>query len=163
MNNLFDSIERRYLEAARHNENVYDYYNTSARTDITIIRNTLEGWFLNYPEHEKKELKSRFKKDFDSAFYELFLYELFSKLGYEITTHPDLPSSPKKPDFLICRDGLEMYVEAKVVTNKTDEQEAFERKRNEFYDNLNKLDSGDFYYMLNVLTFLLKNSRVQKA
>lgn len=37
-----------------------------------------------------------------------------------------------------------MYVEAKVVTNKTDEQEAFERKRNEFYDNLNKLDSGDF-------------------
>lgn len=77
--------------------------------------------------------------------------------------HPDLPSSPKRPDFLICRDGLEMYVEAKVVTNKTDEQEAFERKRNEFYDNLNKLDSGDFYYMLNVLTFLLKNSRVQKA
>ena len=84
MNNLFDSIERRYLEAARHNENVYDYYNTSARTDITIIRNTLEGWFLNYPEHEKKELKSRFKKDFDSAFYELFLYELFSKLGVSI-------------------------------------------------------------------------------
>ena len=119
MNNLFDSIERRYLEAARHNENVYDYYNTSARTDITIIRNTLEGWFLNYPEHEKKELKSRFKKDFDSAFYELFLYELFSKLGYEITIHPDLPSSPKRPDFLICRDGLEIYVEAKVGTNKT--------------------------------------------
>lgn len=62
MNNLFDSIERRYLEAARHNENVYDYYNTSARTDITIIRNTLEGWFLNYPEHEKKELKVDSKK-----------------------------------------------------------------------------------------------------
>lgn len=118
MNNLFDSIERRYLEAARHNENVYDYYNTSARADITIIRNTLEGWFLNYPENEKKELKSRFKKDFDSAFYELFLYELFSKLGYEITIHPDLPSSPKRPDFLICRDGLEIYVEAKVVTTK---------------------------------------------
>ena len=33
-------------------------------------------------------LKSRFKKDFYSAFYELFLYELFSKLGYEITIHP---------------------------------------------------------------------------
>lgn len=99
MNNLFDSIERRYLEAARHNENVYDYYNTSARADMTIIRNTLEGWFLNYPENEKKELKSRFKKDFYSAFYELFLYELFSKLGYEITIHPNLPSSPKRPDF----------------------------------------------------------------
>ena len=49
MNNLFDSIERRYLEAARHNENVYDYYNTSARADMTIIRNTLEGWFFKLP------------------------------------------------------------------------------------------------------------------
>ena len=116
MNNLFDSTERIYLEAARHNENVYDYYNTSARTDIAIIRNTLENRFLNYPENEKKELKNRFKKDFDSAFY-----ELFSKLGYEITIHPDLPSSPKRPDFLICRNDLEIYVEAKVVTNKTDE------------------------------------------
>ena len=156
MNNLFDSIERRYLEAARHNENVYDYYNTSARADMTIIRNTLEGWFLNYPENEKKELKSRFKKDFYSAFYELFLYELFSKLGYEITIHPNLPSSPKRPDFLICRDGLEIYVEAKVVTNKTDEQEAFERKRNEFYDNLNKLDSGDFLLYVERFDILTK-------
>lgn len=156
MNNLFDSIERVYLEAARHNENVYDYYNISARTDIAIIRNTLESWFLNYPEDEKKELKSRFKKDFDSAFYELFLYELFSKLGYEIIIHPDLPYSPKRPDFLICRDSLEMYVEAKVVTNKTDEQEAFERKINEFYDNLNKLDSGDFMLCVERFDILTK-------
>lgn len=72
MNNLFDSIERRYLEAARHNENVYDYYNTSARADMTIIRNTLEGWFLNYPENEKKELKSRFKKTFIQRFMNCF-------------------------------------------------------------------------------------------
>lgn len=156
MDNLFDSIERTYLETARNNESVYDYYNISARTDIAIIRNTLESWFLNYPEDEKKELKSRFKKDFDSAFYELFLYELFSKLGYEIIIHPDLPSSPKRPDFLICRDGLEMYVEAKVVTNKTDEQEAFERKINEFYDNLNKLDSGDFMLCVERFDILTK-------
>lgn len=90
MCNLFDSIERTYLEAAKHNENTYDYYNISARTDITKVRDALEGWFSGYPKEEKKELKSRFKKDFDSAFYELFLYELFSKLGYKIIIHPDL-------------------------------------------------------------------------
>lgn len=144
MDNLFDSIRRIYLEAAKHNENTYDYYNISARTDITKVRDTLEGWFFNYPKEEKKELKSRFKKDFDSAFYELFLYELFSKLGYKIIIHPDLPLSPKKPDFLISKDDLEIYVEAKVVKNKTKEQEAFERKINEFYDNLNKLNSDNF-------------------
>lgn len=155
MDNLFDSIERTYLEAAKHNENTYDYYNISARTDITKVRNTLEGWFCNYPKEEQKELKSRFKKDFDSAFYELFLYELFSKLGYKIIIHPDLPLSPKKPDFLISKGDLEIYVEAKVVKNKTKEQEAFERKINEFYDNLNKLNSDNFLLHIesfNILT-----------
>jgi len=155
MDDLFDSIERTYMEAAKHNENTYDYYNISARKDIAIVRDTLEDWFCNYPKNEKKELKSRFKKDFDSAFYELFLYQLFYKLGYNIIIHPDLPSSPKKPDFLVSKDDLEIYVEAKVVKNKTKEQEAFERKINEFYDNLNKLNSGAFLLHIehfNVLT-----------
>lgn len=51
---------------------------------------------------------------------------------------------------------MEIYVEAKVVTNKTDEQEAFERKRNEFYDNLNKLDSGDFLLYVERFDILTK-------
>ena len=154
MNSLFDSFERTCLEFAKHNDNTYEYYNNSARTDMSKVRDTLERWFYNYPEEEKKELKSRFKKDFDSSFYELFLYELFCKLGYNITIHPDLASSPKKPDFLISKNNLEFYVEAKVVKSKTMEQEAFERKRNELYDNLNKLNTKDFLLNIEHLCFL---------
>ena len=154
MNSLFDSFERTCLEFAKHNDNTYEYYNNSARTDMSKVRDTLERWFHNYPEEEKKELKSRFKKDFDSSFYELFLHELFCKLGYDITIHPDLPSSPKKPDFLISKDNLELYIEAKVVKGKTMEQEAFERKRNELYDNLNKLNTKDFFLNIEDVCFL---------
>lgn len=154
MNSLFDSFERTCLEFAKHNYNTYEYYNNSARADMSKVRDTLERWFYNYPEEEKKELKSRFKKDFDSSFYELFLYELFCKLGYNITIHPDLASSPKKPDFLISKNNLEFYVEAKVVKSKTMEQEAFERKRNELYDNLNKLNTKDFLLNIEHLCFL---------
>lgn len=156
MNSLFDSFERTCLEFAKHNDNTYEYYNNSARTDMSKVRDTLERWFYNYPEEEKKELKSRFKKDFDSSFYELFLHELFCKLGYDITIHPDLPSSPKKPDFLISKDNLELYIEAKVVKGKTMEQEAFERKRNEFYDNLNKLNTKDFFLNIEDVCFLTR-------
>lgn len=154
MNSLFDSFERTCLEFAKHNDNTYEYYNNSARTDMSKVRDTLERWFHNYPEEEKKELKNRFKKDFDSSFYELFLHELFCKLGYDITIHPDLPSSPKKPDFLISKDNLELYIEAKVVKGKTMEQEAFERKRNELYDNLNKLNTKDFFLNIEDVCFL---------
>lgn len=151
MNSLF---ERTHLEPAKHNDNTYEYYNISARTDISKVRDILEKWFYNYPEEEKKELKSRFKKDFDSSFFELFLYELFCKLGYNIIIHPDLPSSPKKPDFLISKNDLEIYIEAKIVKSKTMEQEAFERKRNELYDNLNKLNTKDFLLNIEHLCFL---------
>ena len=154
MNSLFDSFERTCLEFAKHNYNTYEYYNNSARADMSKVRDTLERWFYNYPEEEKKELKSRFKKDFVSSFYELFLYELFCKLGYNINIHPDLASSPKKPDFLISKNNLEFYVEAKVVKSKTMEQEAFERKRNELYDNLNKLNTKDFLLNIEHLCFL---------
>ena len=154
MNSLFDSFERTCLEFAKHNDNTYEYYNNSARTDMSKVRDTLERWFYNYPEEEKKELKSLCKKYFDSSFYELFLYELFCKLGYNITIHPDLASSPKKPDFLISKNNLEFYVEAKVVKSKTMEQEAFERKRNELYDNLNKLNTKDFLLNIEHLCFL---------
>lgn len=163
MDSLFDCIKRTYLESAKHNENTYDYYNISARPDISKVRDTLESWFSNYPKEEKKELKNRFKKDFDSAFYELFLYELFTKLDYNITIHPDLPSSPKKPDFLISKDDIEIYVEAKVVKNKTKEQEAFERKINEFYDNLNKLNSSDFLLQIEHFIILTKKQPSTKG
>jgi len=156
MESLFESFKRTYLEPSRFNGNTYDYYNISARPDMSKVRDTLESWFYNYPEEEKKELKTRFKEDFDSTFYELFLYQLFCKLGYSIIIHPDLPLSPRKPDFLISKDGLEIYVEAKVVKNKSMEQEAFERKRNEFYDNLNKIDSGDFYLCIERFIILTK-------
>ena len=157
MSSLFDSFERTCLEFAEHNDNTYEYYNNSARTDMSKIRDTLEKWFYNYPEEEKEELKKRFKHDFDSSFYELFLHELFYKLGYDITIHPNLPSSSKKPDFLISKDNLELYIEAKVVKGKTKKQEDFEHKRNEFYDNLNKLNTKDFFLNIEDAYFLTQD------
>lgn len=42
------------------------------------------------------------------------------------------------------------------------EQEAFERKRNELYDNLNKLNTKDFLLNIEHLCFSLRNNQVQK-
>ena len=93
MNSLFDSFERTCLEFAKHNDNTYEYYNNSARTDMSKVRDTLERWFYNYPEEEKKELKSRFKKDFDSSFYELFLYSIFGKFSMPFFSNSSLNMS----------------------------------------------------------------------
>lgn len=154
---LFEQIERTYTGSSNHNENPYDYYNRSARKDISIIRETLNEWFSKYPNDEKLELRNSFKKKFDDCFYELFLYQLFTKLGFDIQVHPDLPNTSKKPDFLLKRGDLELYAEAKIVKNKSHQQEAVDRKINEFYDNISKIDSKDF--LLNIDTFILKSHK----
>lgn len=154
---LFEQKERTYTGPSNHNENPYDYYDRSARKDISIIRETLNEWFSKYPNDEKLELKNSFKKKFDDCFYELFLYQLFTKLGFDIQVHPDLPNTSKKPDFLLKKGDLELYAEAKIVKNKSHKQEAVDRKINEFYDNISKLDSKGF--LLNIDTFILKSQK----
>lgn len=154
---LFDNIERTFDGPAGHNENTFDYYQRSANKDISIIRNILNDWFLDYPQNEKNSLKSSFRKHFDDCFYELFLFELFKNLGFNIEIHPKLSNSSKKPDFLIKRNELELYVEAKIVKNKSKKQEAFERKINQFYDDFSKIKIKGFILCIDKFIIKTKN------
>lgn len=151
---LFDDIERDFLGPSTNNETSYNFYNRSARKDIVIIRKTLENWFVKIPEKDKKAMKACFKKSFDDTFYELFLFSLFDSLGFKIEIHPTVPNSTKKPDFLIAKDNLEIYVEAKIAKDKTTQEEAFEKMRNTFYDTINKTKTGRFALAIEKLNFL---------
>ena len=157
MNGLFDEKERVDLDPASHNENTFDYYDRSARKDVSNVRKLLNNWFLSFPESEKNELKSRFKKTFSSAFYELFIYKLFKHQGFEIEIHPEIPNSSKRPDFLLKKEGVEFYLEAKEARDKTEAEEALEKRLNQVYDSLNKIKSPNF--LLKIDELILKSNR----
>ena len=154
MDYLFDDIERTFLGPSNQNEFEYDYYNRSARKDIATIRAKLEEWYYLVPDSEKKELKSRIKQKFDDVFYELFLYNLFVNLGFQITIHPTVPNSNNKPDFLIKKGELEIYVEAKISKGKSNKEEAQERMKNHFYDAINVISSENFLLRLEEIQFI---------
>jgi hypothetical protein len=141
---LFDSKERSDLDPSFYNENPFDYYDRSARKESGNIRLKLNSWFSTYPVSERKELKERFKKTFSSAFFELFIYQLFIQQGFEIVVHPELPNSTKRPDFLLTKDSNQFYLEAKESRDKTKAEESVERKLNQFYDQLDKIKSPNF-------------------
>ena len=150
---LFNNTKEVIKGPANNNENAFNYYHKSDRKDISVIREILEKWFLNYPDNEKKELKNRFKKDMDSAFFELFLFELFRCLNFKIEIHPKLKESKKRPDFLIQKDNFKAYVEAKICYDKSESEMAFERRQNEFYDSLNKTRIKGFLLRISELDF----------
>lgn len=160
---LFREDQNHYHGPANYNHNPFEYYEISSRKDIGIVRRELNKWFLNYPIEHRKELKNSFKKHFDDSFYELFLHQLFLQLGFQVEIHPSIKNSRKKPDFLISKDNLEIYVEAKVVTGKSKEEEAIERKTNEVLDNLNKIKSKEFFLHISRLEFnSIKQPRIKE-
>lgn len=127
-----------------HNHNSYEYYNKSARNDIENIRKVLNDWFDKLPDNEKPELRQRFNKSFSSAFYELFLYNLFLNQGFEIQIHPKVPNTEKRPDFLICKNGQEIYVEAKEAKDESEYERSQKNRLNTVYDTLDKIKSRNF-------------------
>jgi hypothetical protein len=148
---LFEDKTRIRLDPTKHNENYFQYYDSSAQKDITNIRKLLNGWFEKYPDSEKLELKSRFVGSFYPAFFELFLYELFSKLGFQIIVHPEIKNSNKRPDFLLKNKSLEIYVEAKEASDISSNVEKIQNREGYFYDSLNKVISPNFFLQVKKL------------
>jgi len=142
---LFEYITRNDLNYAKENENPYNFYDRSAIPNFITVRDLMNKWFDEFPNGEKVELKQRFKKNFYPTFYELFLFHLFKNLGFSIQIHPKVPNSTHRPDFLIKKGELEVYVEAKVDKDKSHKEEAKARKEAEFYDQLGKLETNGFY------------------
>ena len=160
---LFDDIDRTFKGPANHNENTFDYYQRCVRKDISIIRNKLNEWFQDCPDSEKKELKNSFKKSFDDCFFELFLFQLFQNLGFKIIVHPNLKNSSKRPDFLVSRDNLELYVEAKIVKDKSKKEEGLERKINKFYDDFSRIKIKGFLLCIDEFVVKTKQQPNSKA
>lgn len=151
---LFDKKERTLQGPADYNADIYAYYNDSARADIDHVRAQLEFWFANYPENEKEELKSRVKATFNPAIFELFIFALFTELGYSLEIHPEIPGTAKRPDYLARRDNDLFYIEVKCMTMLSQSDQALERRKNAVLDAINKIDASNFLLKLEEISFL---------
>lgn len=148
---LFDDIDRYDGGPALHAEPRFTYLKRSARVVERRVRKVLETWFSHYPPAQQTELRARFRStnDFNhlSAFFELFLYELLTRLRCQVQIHPSTQSTTTKhPDFLVESPGGErFYMEAVVATDESSEQAAAKARMNRVYDVLNRLESPNFF------------------
>ena len=100
----------------RANESAFEFLNRSAWPEIANVRHELGLWYARFPDLNSA-LRARFRKkdqNHDSAFFELFLHELFGRLGLSVEVDPALPGG-SYPDFRVTGSGSPAYVEATVV------------------------------------------------
>lgn len=143
---LFDSFNRTSLKFKKHQQSTFDFYNQTARKEFAAIREMLEEWFEIYPSNNKKKLRNDLiSNGFNAAFYELFLYNYFYKLGFNIEIEPSVPNSSHRPDFLISNSLVSFYLEATVLNGVSEIETKREKIRNVVYDKINEFYSPDFY------------------
>jgi len=153
MEKLFDEKERTTQRYSSNLENAYKFYDQTAKPEFIEVREMLNEWFLRYPDSAKYSLKRDFQSQFDAAFFELFIHELFFQQGFVLTPHPVVPNSSKNPDFLAKKGKVEMYLEAKVATDKSNEERTLENRQGAIYDELQKLESPDYWIDIKEIIF----------
>lgn len=151
--NLFEDVDASISGPMSHHGDEYTYYCKSDREDIAALRQRLENWFTNYPMEHKKDLKHQFKESFSSAYFELFLHELFLKQGFNLTPHPKIEGTEKRPDFLVEGNGIEFYLEAKEATDISQKEKAIEKRTKTIYQAIDAISLPDHFIGISTIKF----------
>lgn len=163
MEKLFEDKNRSNFKYADYQHNSYEFYDNSAINEFTIVRERLNNWFNRYPDAGKKQLKRDFQSQFEPAFFELFIHELFYQQGFTLITHPTVPNSTKKPDFLAKKGNVEIYLEATVSFDESNEIRLMKNKQNAVLDALNLINSKRYGINVEQINFLSnKQARLRK-
>jgi hypothetical protein len=116
---LFDDKARSDREPAYARESTYAFLDRVNDPVFAAVREVLNVWVNRFASlHDETAVndlvgRMRSKDDiaFYAAFWELYLHELFVRLGFDIEVHPE-SGKDTRPDFRVSRSGREMYVEA---------------------------------------------------
>ena len=145
---LFGSFERIDESPARHTESTYDFLNRVCSPWWAKVRDEIDQWFVGFPTKHQADLSARFrspKRDQHwPAWWELYLFRLFTCLGYSIEVHPVLQSSSARPDFYIRGESSGFYVEALTVFSGIVEENRDPTREACVLDAINEVKSTAF-------------------
>lgn len=145
---IFDSVQRVDSSYGRHSESNFHFLNRVAGDYWEHSRALIQGWADRIRDNKayvelRSHLRSGDGDKFRSALLELYIHECLLRAGYNVTVHPDLPHSPRRPDFHARRDDEELYVEAIAPGTRSD-QKGGSARRAVLIDAVDKLQDPNF-------------------
>jgi hypothetical protein len=93
-------------------------------------------------------LRNRFRKDDHrqhfAAWWELYLYTLLKRWGFEVCVHPQVEDSEDRPDFLVRSERGAFYVEAATTFSGIEDAKEHSALKAEILDAVEKVQSESF-------------------
>lgn len=141
---LFENKNRSYSGPASFLEDKYSFYDRTSNPRFAAVREMLNEWYSVFPDTEKRIIEKRIKSEFSEVFYELFLNEIFRRLGYSTFVHPQMPESNKTPDFLFKNGEVEFFLEAKLAI-ETDDTIKIRDIESRIYQGIREIKNPNFF------------------
>lgn len=110
------------------------------------VRAVLEDWFSRLSLEVRASFRGRLR-DRDrwrSAFWELYLHESLLRCGFHLDYEPRPPGTARSPDFLVHGGNGSFYLETVSIMDPHVDQAA-ERRREQVTDELDKVESPNFF------------------
>lgn len=153
---VFDLHEKLVEGPASYVESQYAYLCRSGRPEAAGVRQLVESWVSDYPRRHRGELISRLRtrddEHFLAAFFELYVFQLLRRLKHEVTIHPRVgQSTARRPDFA-ARSGkrTSTLLETVLAYEQSAADRAAQRRIDQAYDALNKVESPNFFVWIGV-------------
>ncbi|NTW38406.1 MAG: hypothetical protein HGA44_00725, partial [Cellulomonadaceae bacterium] len=152
---IFDTGPRSRSSPGLYREPSFDFLNRVAGDFWDHPRRLVQEWADRISDDgDYAELRARMRSHsdhaFNSAFLELYLHETFAAAGWSVTIHPRVAGTSRRPDFLVERDGVRVYVEA-ILPGRAPAKEAATNRRNVLLDTIDAVGDPNFFLCLDEL------------
>ena len=146
---IFDEKERSDPQPRRNNETTFSFLNRIQGPFWEQPRQLVQNWADRLAEDaEYRDVRARLRADddysFNSAFLELYLHESFIAAGYDVTVHPSVAGTSRRPDFMIRRGDVTIYVEA-IAPAPSDAQRRAAARVRELLHTVDTVDDPNFW------------------
>ncbi|WFE21926.1 hypothetical protein O7621_00585 [Solwaraspora sp. WMMD937] len=151
---IFSAITRTDPSPAAHGDGRFKFLDRVSGAYWDQVRDVIEDWFSRLSPDAQADVRGRLRskddRQFNGAFFELYLHECLLRMGYTVTCHPVLEGTARRPDFLAEKDGRSIYVEARSASPSNIAVGATERI-NAVYKSLDRLNSPNFFLWIEVV------------
>jgi hypothetical protein len=150
---VFSMARRTDPSPASHGDGHFRFLDRVSGSYWDQVRDLIEDWFSRLDAEAQADVRGRLRskddRQFNGAFFELYLHECLLRMGYSVTCHPELEETSRRPDFLAEKDGRTIYVEARSASS-SEVAVGKSARVNAVYESLDKLDSPNFFLWIDV-------------
>lgn len=111
MEKLFGTFERQRSSPSKRREASYQFLNQSNWSWVKYYRSVIEEWYQYFPRDRNfyTQFTSNLDEQHNSAYFELFMFSLLRKAGYDVTYHQQIEN--RKIDLSFVFNQSPIYID----------------------------------------------------